>query len=685
MNKFDVIVIGGGVAGLHSAKLTANAGLSTLLIEKDTLGGRSIHGGGTFFHHIYQSLKMVNNLQHAEYWNIQQNCDDAKIDFSALFTNYERRKKLIETRHYEEIQTENLVYVQGFATLVDPHTVQVNEEKYVGKHIILAYGAKLRRPDILGLENALQKGYIITPTQVESIKNKPKSLVVFGGGRIAIEIAEFFANVGTKVTLLSRGPLLKEADEDVRSIVLKNLKKNNLRIITGYENVTIEDQKVTYQFNGNTFSITPDFSVLAMGYMYNDTPLQSVSLNHNEDGVIVDDNCRSSIAHIFAIGDTNHRPKLSNLAVKEAEIAAKCIIGAPMNIENTSYMNGLMGIYEYAYIGLNETQIKESSEPYFSAKFSLSRTQRIFSYSDTPLIKLYYSKITHKLLGLHVYGENGNDELAQLYSLLNPSFLYTGITVPFHSRLQEIKEQVETLLRQQNQQLINTSMRCAYQPIVDQKTQALLGYESLSRFYIDDVYQMPLPIIQMLETTGFIKELDLKSLTEAGKTLAVLKEKGELDRPLNISINISKYTLLNVAPQQIVQRILKAGFSPSQITIEVTERQALDEQRIFNILSTLKESGFRISLDDFSMGHASMSIVARFPFDEIKIDRDLLPQSEGDLMAIRSYEHIVNLLNSYGVEIVAEGIENEYQVRFVSKLKINRLQGYYFSKPIFIA
>ena len=157
MNKFDVIVIGGGVAGLHSAKLTANAGLSTLLIEKDTLGGRSIHGGGTFFHHIYQSLKMVNNLQHAEYWNIQQNCDDAKIDFSALFTNYERRKKLIETRHYEEIQTENLVYVQGFATLVDPHTVQVNEEKYVGKHIILAYGAKLGRPDILGLENALQK------------------------------------------------------------------------------------------------------------------------------------------------------------------------------------------------------------------------------------------------------------------------------------------------------------------------------------------------------------------------------------------------------------------------------------------------------------------------------------------------------------------------------------------------
>ena len=188
-----------------------------------------------------------------------------------------------------------------------------------------------------------------------------------------------------------------------------------------------------------------------------------------------------------------------------------------------------------------------------------------------------------------------------------------------------------------------------------------------------------------LKQLDLSKKLDLKSLTEAGKTLAVLKEKGELDRPLNISINISKYTLLNVAPQQIVQRILKAGFSPNQITIEVTERQALDEQRIFNVLFTLKESGFRISLDDFSMGHASMSIVARFPFDEIKIDRDLLPQSEGDLMAIRSYEHVVSLLNSYGVEIVAEGIENEYQVRFVSKLKIDRLQGYYFSKPIFIA
>ena len=156
---------------------------------------------------------------------------------------------------------------------------------------------------------------------------------------------------------------------------------------------------------------------------------------------------------------------------------------------------------------------------------------------------------------------------------------------------------------------------------------------------IDGKTTGPLPIIEMLERSGYIRQLDLKSVENAITTLKKLNQED-----LTISINIASNTLLNASSQTFRKLMHEAGISPNRITFEITERQIIDHKKILEALHDLKLEGFKISLDDFSVGHASLLLLDKFPFDEIKLDRELLPTDETDLNRISTYKYRVDLI-----------------------------------------
>lgn len=256
------------------------------------------------------------------------------------------------------------------------------------------------------------------------------------------------------------------------------------------------------------------------------------------------------------------------------------------------------------------------------------------------------------------------------------------MALPIYTRMQKIKEEVDAVNHRHVDRLINEALVPVYQSIIDNKTHETMGYELLSRFLIEGKLREPFPVIQMLENTRQIVSLDLKSIENAGKTFKKLVNKDKRNQHMKISINLSSITLKNESSDRLLKLIEEQGTSPEYIVIEITERQLIKDEQSLDKLHRLKEKGFQIALDDFSMGHASLSLINRFPFDEVKLDQSVLPKEKEDIRSMNVYRYLVELLKEQGVKkIVAEGIETAFQAEFLSKLDVDYLQGFYFSKP----
>jgi pyruvate/2-oxoglutarate dehydrogenase complex dihydrolipoamide dehydrogenase (E3) component/EAL domain-containing protein (putative c-di-GMP-specific phosphodiesterase class I) len=680
VEHYNVIVIGGGIAGISVAKKCAYGGLKVLLIEERRLGGRSLHGGGTFIHHLFQSIKMIHQMKEANQLAIRCDTSTLEMDFADLLHQYQDKKRRIEISYEQEVSQAMITLIHGKASMWDPHSVKIGEKLYSASSIVLAFGGRLRIPDIDGLKEGKAHGFVLEPTDVENLTKKPSSIAIYGSGRIAYELSQVFLAVGTEVTLIAPSPLIQDFDPDIRSILIDKLQGERFRIIPNAQSIQIGDRSIHIVLDDETIIVKPEYVFIATGYEIDHETLGPVDIAFDDAGIITDDQMRTNMDHIYAIGDCNRHPHLSNIAIEEAEIAGKNVLGIHAKISYDHFINSLMGLFEYAFIGLSEPEANRIKEPHYIASFSLDRERRLYSQLDTPLIKIILSKIREHILGLHIVGEEAVDEITQLYSILNPSPLGGLISVPVHSRFFEIKDYIDVMHHDYHQQLIH-HMFSAYQTIVRPRTYETVGYESLSRFLIDGQVYPPLPIIQMLERSGYIRLLDIKSFENAVVTLNQMKQLGYLEDCLHISINVSAHTLTSVPSDQFRMMAEKGGCHPNQITIEVTEREMIDNTKVLEVLNDIKKSGFRLSLDDFSVGHASLILLDRFSFDEVKLDRDLLPKDEYDLNRISSYRHLVDILKQRGVEIVAEGIETAFHKDFVYDLDMDRLQGFFFSVP----
>lgn len=678
--QYDVIIVGAGVAGISAAKTLINSGLKVLLIEKNQVGGKTIHGGGAFINHVFQSIKLLHRIENKDSWSIKGKEKSLRIDVHELFQKYNANKEKVVERYNRKIKKSDLDYISGVAHLVDEHHVAVSGQIFATRYIILAHGAKLRTPRFEGLSNAIKSKFVIESTKIHTDTRKIKHVAILGEGRIAFETVEMFARLGVKVTFICKNKyVLNRIDPTVKELILENIKDLKVDVLE-YEDVFFEENAIHVSFNNKTRVIKPDYCVLAMGYVTDERVLGKTNITFGKEGIITNDYCQTNIDNIYAIGDANDKLKLSNVAIKEGEVAANHILGKHSGLNYSLFVSGLMGVYEYSSVGLTEQEIKEKRIPYYEYDLKVDEADD-FNFTKAPLVKLFISKITHEILGIHLYGENGSEQMTQLLSILHQIKSYSTLNITIQSRLQKIKDELDDIRNTLVKDLLDNSLKFVYQAVLDNKTRQIIGYESLSRFYIDGKIEMPLPIITMLEDTGKISQLDFKSIEHAGIAFNKLKAKGVDVTNILFYINISSNTIISEQPHKFLEAAQKNNCPISNIVLEVTERQVLNNPRIISTLTKLKEYGFQIALDDFSVGHASLSVLSNFRFDKVKLDRDLLPHDENDIVRIKSYSNLANFLRIFEMKIVAEGIETEFQANYIKDIPVERLQGYYFHKP----
>ena len=218
----------------------------------------------------------------------------------------------------------------------------------------------------------------------------------------------------------------------------------------------------------------------------------------------------------------------------------------------------------------------------------------------------------------------------------------------------------------------------AYQIIADAHTQEICGVEALARWRLPDGTSVgPEIFIPLAEENGLIEDLGNHVMRQACTDAAGWE--GVL-----LSVNVSPVQFHNPRFDAIIGDILKnTDFPPQRLDLELTERHLVsDPDQAFTAMQKLKERGISISLDDFGTGYSSIGYLKRFKFDRLKLDQSICAEVSADAEAQQMIQGTITIARSLGLEVTAEGVENEHQAALLRLAGCRRLQGYYFGEPV---
>jgi diguanylate cyclase (GGDEF)-like protein len=290
-------------------------------------------------------------------------------------------------------------------------------------------------------------------------------------------------------------------------------------------------------------------------------------------------------------------------------------------------------------------------------------------------------------MGICVYPEDGEDVSVLLVN--SESAMYVAKKLWRNNYKYYVKEMGEASSRRM---LLETSLRRAvergelfleYQPIMDLKTGKFTGAEALVRWNHPEFGLLPPDkFIPLADETGLIIEIGDWVLHQACTQAKSWHDMGLY--PLTVSVNVSAVQLGQ--PQllnQVAEVLRKTGLDPACLELEITESVVMqDAEASINILRALKEMGIKISVDDFGTGYSSLSYLKRFPIDILKIDRSFTRDIDMDPDSTAIVTAIVALAKSLNLSVLAEGVESAEQLNFLRKEKCDRVQGYFYSRPV---
>ncbi len=244
----------------------------------------------------------------------------------------------------------------------------------------------------------------------------------------------------------------------------------------------------------------------------------------------------------------------------------------------------------------------------------------------------------------------------------------------FHNR---VKTEAELRLAIEKDQF-----QLYYQPVINPQNNQLQGFEALIRWNIDGELRTPDKFIDIAEETRQIIEIGFWVIEEAITMLARWNKK--YNCTLTMAINVSAHQLCDQTLVKFLDDSLKRNNVAAElIDIELTETALfLDTNDTRDVIVGISDLNCRLSLDDFGTGYSSISHLRKYPIAVVKIDKSLMPEKQGDLKHVALIESLVSMASILGLDIVAEGVETEFQLNICKKFNIQHVQGYYFSKPL---
>ncbi len=314
-------------------------------------------------------------------------------------------------------------------------------------------------------------------------------------------------------------------------------------------------------------------------------------------------------------------------------------------------------------------------------------SKKIIALVNQPFDLMHFSKHLACSIGMVNYPGNGND--ARLLLQHADTAMYEAKNrgrnrlVTFDETMNKEARMRLWLEIELQKALQNKGLEVWYQPKVSARDFSIYGAEALVRWkHPIEGYISPAQFIPVAERSGLIEQLGQVVMREVFTTVKYWKRQGILQG--RVAINLSPQQFGNPNLIQYVSDLQRAtGVNPDDITFELTESAMLGEnEHTIQMLNAIKKLGFALSIDDFGTGYSSLSYLARFPLDELKIDRAFIKDLETVPKQLTLIENIINLGKSLNMSVVAEGVETRQQAALLSNLNCDYIQGFHFFRPL---
>ncbi|MFZ8946008.1 MAG: dihydrolipoyl dehydrogenase [Paracoccaceae bacterium] len=421
MSAYDVIVIGSGPGGYVAAIRCAQHGLKTACVEgRDTLGGTCLNVGCIPSKALLHASHMLHEAEH-NFSKMGLKGKSPSVDWQQMLS-YKEDTVSANTKGVEFLFKKNKIdWLKGWGSIPAPGQVKVGDEVYSTKNIIIASGSV---PSSLpGIE--IDEETVVTSTGALTLSKIPKKLVVIGAGVIGLELGSVYARLGSEVTVIEfLDAITPGMDSDVQKTFQRTLKKQGLKFIMGAAVSSVEKlktkAKVTYKLrkDDSEHQLDADTVLVATGRrtFTDGLGLEALGVALSDRGQIkTDDQWRTNVTGIYAIGDAIDGPMLAHKAEDEGMAAADVIAGKHGHV-NYGVIPGVIYTHpEVANVGLTEDALKQEGRAYKVGKFMFMGNGRAkANFATDGFVKLLADANTDRILGAHIIGPSAGDLIHEI-------------------------------------------------------------------------------------------------------------------------------------------------------------------------------------------------------------------------------------------------------------------------------
>jgi pyruvate/2-oxoglutarate dehydrogenase complex dihydrolipoamide dehydrogenase (E3) component/uncharacterized membrane protein YdjX (TVP38/TMEM64 family) len=426
--RFDrnLVVIGGGAAGLVSSLIGATVRAKVTLVEASKMGGDCLNYGCVPSKALIKSARIAEQMRHADRYGLEGTAP--RFSFKAVMGRIHDVIAAVEPHDsVERYMSLGVDVVKGYARIVDPWTVEIAREdgtsqRLTTRSIVIAAGAEPLVPDLPGLA---ESGYLTSDTLWEAfarLDEMPRRIVVLGGGPIGSELAQAFARLGAEVTQIQRGErLLPREDSDVSELARAAQEASGVTVLTGHEALRVEngqDKRLIVSGDGHEQAFGFDALIVAVGRKarLSGYGLEELGIE-TQKTVVTDEYLATIYPNIYAAGDVAGPYQFTHTAAHQAWFASVNALFGQFKRFKADYRVIPWTTFidpEVARVGLNEQEAGERGVPHEVTVFQLHELDRAIADSATKgFVKVLTPPGKDRILGATIVGEHAGELLAE--------------------------------------------------------------------------------------------------------------------------------------------------------------------------------------------------------------------------------------------------------------------------------